>query len=204
MASRKERACKRCGEISSTFSKAEYCIPCAKAVKLEEINKGHIQNLISHGYSVIGEPSKDKDGHICFNVITPCGHNYTSKIVNLNKLIQNAKDKNLPMPCGTCGPRHRLTNALSAYIEKYGRDYDLKKWDDYRLLVRKLSDITYRQFKEDINPLNHRRGKKTWHLDHKHPIIACFKEGWSPEKAASRDNLQMLLWSDNLKKSGKS
>ena len=107
------------------------------------------------------------------------------------------------MPCGTCGPKHRLTNALSAYIEKYGRDYDIKKWDDYRLLVRKLSDITYRQFKEEINPQNHRRGKKTWHLDHKHPIIACFKEGWTPERAAGINNLQMLTWQDNLMKSGK-
>ena len=203
MASRKERACKRCGTVSSTFSTADYCIPCSKLVKLEESIENHKIGIIAAGYTIIGDPFKDKDNHVCFNLITPCGHEYTSKIVNLNKLIANAKTKGLPMPCGTCGPKHRLTNALSAYIEKYGRDYDTKKWDDYRLLVRKLSDITYRQFKEEINPMNHRRGKKTWHLDHKHPIIACFKEGWPVEKAAAKDNLQMLLWNENLQKSGK-
>ena len=107
------------------------------------------------------------------------------------------------MPCGVCGPTHRMKTAFDKFMEKNARDYDLKKWDDYRLLVRKLSDITYRQFKEEINPLNHRRGKKTWHLDHIFPIIECFKQGWPVEKAASKENLQMLLWSHNLEKSGK-
>jgi hypothetical protein len=203
MATRKERECLGCGKISTTFSKAEYCIPCAKAKKLEEINEQHKVLIASWGYKILSEPKKDKDGHICFELITPCGHRYTTKFVNLNRLVETAKAKGLPMPCGTCGPKHRMNTALSSYVEKHGRDYDIQKWDDYRLLVRKLSDITYRQFKEEINPLNYRRGKKTWHLDHIFPIIECFKQGWPAEKAASRENLQMLHWQENLMKSGK-
>lgn len=203
MSARRDRVCERCGKIDHTASRSKFCRFCAEINKLSEIIEHHKANVSSHGYKVVGEYFKDKDGHICFNLITPCGHEYSSKIVNLNKLITNAKAKGLPMPCGTCGPKHRMNTALSSYIDKYGRDYDVKKWDDYRLLVRKLSDITYRQFKEEINPQNHRRGKKTWHLDHIFPIIECFKQGWSAEKAASRENLQMLHWQENLMKSGK-
>lgn len=203
MAARKERVCESCGTVSYVFGTAKRCIPCQKAEGTRIAIEGEIRDITENGYQIISGPNNGKFNKREYSLKTPCGHEWTIRSDNFRKLIANAKAKNLPMPCGTCGPKHRLTNALSAYIEKYGRDYDLKKWDDYRLLVRKLSDITYRQFKEEINPLNHRRGKKTWHLDHKHPIIACFKDGWSPEKAASKENLQMLLWSDNLMKSGK-
>ena len=197
------RTCCRCGKQEETFSRTPHCRLCAEAIALENAIADHETEITGWGYTILSGPVKDKNGHLRYELITPCGHQWSVKYGNISKLVSNAKDKGLPMPCGTCGPKHRLTNALSAYIEKYGRDYDIKKWDDYRLLVRKLSDITYRQFKEEINPQNHRRGKKTWHLDHIFPIIECFKQGWPAEKAASRENLQMLLWSDNLMKSGK-
>jgi len=205
MAVRKERICEACGAISYVFGKAARCIPCQKKMQTEENAKDEKQMLISLGYNIVSGPVLDKFGKRVYSVIPSCCDNiWEIRFDNFRKLVNNAKTKGLPMPCGTCGPKHRMNTALSSFIEKYGRDYDVKKWDDYRLLVRKLSDITYRQFKEEINPLNHRRGKKTWHLDHIFPIIECFKQGWPAEKAASRENLQMLLWSDNLAKSGKS
>ena len=204
MAARRERICEACGTVSYVFGKATRCIPCQKKMQTEENIKEEQQILISLGYNIVSGPVLDKFGKRVYSVIPSCcGNIWEIRFDNFRKLVNNAKDKGLSMPCGTCGPKHRLTNALSAYIEKCGRDYDVKKWDDYRLLVRKLSDITYRQFKEEINPQNYRRGKKTWHLDHIFPIIECFKQGWPAEKAASRENLQMLLWSDNLMKSGK-
>ena len=203
MAKRKERICESCGSVSHVFGMAKRCIPCQKAEATLVAIVGEKEDIVSNGYEILSGPNIGKFNKREYTLKTPCGHQWTVRSDNFRKLINNAKAKGLPMPCGTCGPQHRLTNALSAYIEKYGRDYDVKKWDDYRLLVRKLSDITYRQFKEEINPLNHRRGKKTWHLDHIFPIIECFKQGWPVEKAASRENLQMLHWQENLMKSGK-
>lgn len=204
MASRKERVCESCGAVSFVFGKATKCIPCQKKEKtVENIIEEH-ELLISNGYKIIGDPILGKFGKRVYSVFTPCcGNVWEIRLDNFRKLVNNAKAKGLPMPCGTCGSKHRMNTALAGFMEKYGRDYDIKKWDDYRSLVRKLSDITYRQFKEEINPLNHRRGKKTWHLDHIFPIIECFKQGWAPEKAASKENLQMLHWQENLIKSGK-
>ena len=205
MAKRQQRICARCGKVEETFSTSSLCLLCVKAVERERLIEIEKETIVSLGYTLLGGPfNHPKFQHKrSYKMISSCGHEWEVRYDNFMKLINNAKAKGLPMPCGTCGPKHRMNTALSSYIDKYGRDYDVKKWDDYRLLVRKLSDITYRQFKEEINPQNHRRGKKTWHLDHKHPIIACFKDGWPVEKAASRDNLQMLYWQDNLGKSGK-
>ena len=203
MAARKERVCESCGKISYVFGTAKRCGQCQKIEAIQRAINGEIADILSNGYEIISGPSIGKFGKREYTLKNPCGHKWTVRLDNFRKLINNAKAKGIPLPCGTCGPKHRLTNALAAYIEKYGRDYDVKKWDDYRMLVRKLSDITYRQFKEEINPQNYRRGKKTWHLDHIFPIIECFKQGWSVEKAASKENLQMLYWQENLIKSGK-
>jgi len=203
MAARKERICESCGKVSYVFGTAKRCIPCQKAEATQIAINGEIEDILSNGYEIISGPNIGKFNKRVYTLKSQCGHEWTIRADNFRKLINNAKTKGLPMPCGTCGPKHRMNTALGSYIEKYGRDYDIKKWDDYRLLVRKLSDITYRQFKEEINPHNYRRGKKTWHLDHIFPIIECFKQGWPVEKAASRENLQMLHWEENLSKSGK-
>lgn len=203
MAARKERVCESCGTVSYVFGTAKRCIPCQKAEGTRIAIEGEIRDITENGYQIISGPNIGKFGKREYTLKTPCGHEWTIRSDNFKKLLTNAKSKNIRMPCGVCGPTHRMKTAFEKFMEKNARDYDLKKWDDYRLLVRKLSDITYRQFKEEINPMNHRRGKKTWHLDHIFPIIECFKQGWEPEKAASKENLQMLHWQDNLMKSGK-
>lgn len=93
---------------------------------------------------------------------------------------------------------------MDGYMKVYGRDWnniDVEDWQAYSTAVRKLSEITYREHRWHINPLNLKRGVRTYHLDHKVPIIECFKRGWSPEQAASVNNLQILRAEDNLSKS---
>lgn len=89
---------------------------------------------------------------------------------------------------------------MAAYVAKYGRDFDIQKWIDYRSLVRKLTEQTYRAYKTEINPLNLKRGRATWHLDHRVPIIEGFLQGRPPEELASKENLQMLPAFDNISK----
>jgi len=91
---------------------------------------------------------------------------------------------------------------MQGYIEKHGREYDLEEYREYREKVDKLSTRTYAAYRTTINPDGHRRGrvKGSWQLDHIVPVIWCFKNGVSPEQAASVHNLQMLKIEDNLSK----
>jgi hypothetical protein len=90
--------------------------------------------------------------------------------------------------------------ALEGFMDKYAKDYDLDAFDDFRQKVRGLSEVTYKLQKESLNPKKLPRGRHLYHLDHKVPIIECFKRGWTPEQAASVQNLQLLWWEDNLSK----
>jgi hypothetical protein len=98
-----------------------------------------------------------------------------------------------------------MSKAMSAYVGKHGADYDLAKFEEYSRKIRRLTGRTYECWKHVINPLDHKRGRHIgdWHLDHRVPIIWCFKNGIAPEVAASAQNLQMLPVKDNLQKGGK-
>jgi hypothetical protein len=80
----------------------------------------------------------------------------------------------------------------------------VKEWEGYSRLVRRLSDATYRKFKAEINPHNYPRGVKTYHLDHKVPIIEGFIQGLDPTILAHKSNLQMLSGPENISKGRKS
>lgn len=111
--------------------------------------------------------------------------------------------------------RQRYTNSLEYYIEIYGEDrgytlynkrypsdYDLDKYTDYKKTVYKLSNTTYVNNIERINPNNYPRTRmgveNGWQLDHIKPVNECFRDGVPPEEAASITNLRMLPWRENL------
>ncbi|AVH85312.1 hypothetical protein RsoM2USA_384 [Ralstonia phage RsoM2USA] len=200
----KERICSDCGKVEMTASKSTVCIECyATRCKIQNIIDE--QEFISnYGYEILERlPDTEIGNKRAYTLLTPCGHVWNSRVDNFKKQIKNSMSKNIALPCGTCGPKHRIAACMEGYMEKRGRDYDIEVWKDYMLKVRKLSDATYREFKEEINPNNHPRGLKEWHLDHKIPIIQCFKQGWTPEQASVKENLQMLHYIENIKKSGK-
>jgi hypothetical protein len=122
----------------------------------------------------------------------------TKQTWTFSNLLKQLKTQ--PEPCTSCGSKARTKNATAAYVEIYGRDYDLKKFTDYATKVRRMSDKLYHQHKALINPLGLKRGWRTHHLDHIVPIVECFKRGWPAAKAAALDNLQMLTALDNLSK----
>jgi hypothetical protein len=200
----KERICPGCGKREITFSQATYCAECYVRIKKDSAVKEEIQFLEDNNYSYVAGPRYETTGHRSYTVVTPCcGSQWTTRFGNFAKLLKNAKDKNQPLPCGSCGPKHRMNTALKGFMEKYARDYDLNEYQDYMKATRQLSDKMYKLFKHEINPENHRRGKFQYHLDHKFPIIECFKQGWSIMEAAAPSNLQMLPWNENLSKSNK-
>lgn len=100
-----------------------------------------------------------------------------------------------------------MTIAMDAYKEKYGLDERARTdFQSYRRKVRGLSEKTYLENIDLINPNRHKRslGNQDWHLDHKVSIIDGFRQGLAPEELAIKENLQMLPARDNMTKGRRS
>ena len=74
------------------------------------------------------------------------------------------------------------------------------EWQLYRKTVYKITEITYRKFKQIINLNNFQRGRGKYHLDHKFSILEGFKNNIPPYVIAHQSNLQMLKESINIAK----
>ena len=199
----RERTCTSCQSVMLTASKSEICIACCgKNKALGAVDKEK-QIIEDYGYVIVGEPTKNNFGKRVYTLIAPCCNSECSTVFGnlITGIKKNEQSGYNKLPCGVCGPKHRMQTALTGYVERNGKDYDIKRANHYVQLVRKLSEHTYRANRELINPDNHIRGlNHSYHLDHIVPIIECFKRGWTPEQAAVISNLQMLHWKDNLTK----
>ena len=76
----------------------------------------------------------------------------------------------------------------------------MSDWEIYKLEVRRLTEKTYKEYKDEINPNNYNRvlcGEDGYQLDHIISVYKGFNDNISADIIASKDNLQMLLWKDN-------
>lgn len=76
----------------------------------------------------------------------------------------------------------------------------------YRSLVMSLTRKTYEAFKDEINPGNLDivvSGQTGYQIDHIVPISIGFKYKIPPQIMASKINLQLLTWDQNIKKGNK-
>lgn len=83
---------------------------------------------------------------------------------------------------------------------EYGQIIDPSLKDEKHLYyceVRKLTEQTYKAYKDEINPNNYPRGKNTYHIDHIVSIQKGFLNKVPPEILASKHNLQMLSAQEN-------
>jgi hypothetical protein len=74
----------------------------------------------------------------------------------------------------------------------------------YRSRIVSRSNYTYKKNKEILNPNNYTVGKygeNVYHLDHIYPVAEAFKYNIPIELMSSIENLQMLLYNANIKKS---
>lgn len=98
--------------------------------------------------------------------------------------------------------RKNLSKSVNEKYKKiYGKDLswtvDRKR---YNRIVHQLSQKNYKKFRHIINPNKYPIGKFDYHLDHK---VSKFV-GWSlnipPEIIAHQDNLEVIHYTDNIKK----
>lgn len=192
------RICERCGKEERTGSYAKVCHACHWEVKQAKAAEAERAKLLSLGYESVEGPVFQKTLHRSWSFVHPeCGTRQTWRFGNILKQLKLRPDS---VPCSRCGGKERMSKAMDAYIEKYGRDFDVTLWEEYRTKVRRLTEKTYKQHKFEINPLNLKRGVRTFHLDHRMPIIEGFLQGIPAEQIAAKENLQILPAFDNLSK----
>jgi hypothetical protein len=196
----RNRECEKCNIPLITCSRSNICIKCvAKEKELAKIEEEKLK-LLDLGYVIKSGPEYNAHHKRVYHLITPCcGSNYSPTFGNIRKQI-NLLGK---APCQKCGGKDRASKGLAKYVEKYGVTYDEKSFDSYQKNVRKITEATYRNFKDTINPLGFVRGHGKYHLDHKVPIMWCFKNEIDPMLVGSISNLQMLYSVENIKKSDK-
>lgn len=82
-------------------------------------------------------------------------------------------------------------------VKHHTQDYK-----NYKRLVHALSNETYINNMDIINPNNYPRTlcgvDGGWQLDHIIPVLECYTKGISPKQAAELSNLRMLPWRENL------
>lgn len=102
--------------------------------------------------------------------------------------------------------KSRIENGIKTKIEKglIIPDEFLSDYQKYRKQVKKLTEETYKKYKDIINPNNFKRvtnGNIGYQLDHKYSIFEGFLNDIDPHILSNQHNLQMLEWSKNRKKS---
>lgn len=193
----KNRICQGCGKIERTASRALKCRLCFEADKtaarlVEE------RKLLEGMYEEVEGPIGLQHNHRLWRFVhLQCGTRQTWTLPNIRKQLNRRPNS---VPCSHCGGKERMSKAMEAFIEKYGRDFDVTLWEEYRTKVRRLTEKTYKAHRLEINPLNLKRGVHTYHLDHKMPIIDGFLQGIPAEQIAAKENLQILPAFDNLSK----
>lgn len=84
---------------------------------------------------------------------------------------------------------------------RYLTDVERTQWESYRQIVRMLTERTYKQHLTEINPNGHNRATREYHLDHIIPIWYGFINDILPITLALKENLRIIRWSNNLKRS---
>jgi hypothetical protein len=174
------------------------CPECNKTAKQQINNKtrdAHAMHLRERGIIVL-DPTllqRTTTKKIWFKNIH-CGHEFEAHPGNV---IQRG------MACTVCGIKNRTANAT-----KWSKANSAKwqetatEWQKYKSIVEKLTRQTYTQYKKEINPHNLPRGKAgeegAYHLDHRVPKRFCFDNNIPPEVCASKENLQMIGWRENV------
>lgn len=92
---------------------------------------------------------------------------------------------------------------FSTYVHRPPKE--AKKFSSYRNRVTVITNKTYEENKDFINPSGLPRGKQkigsnNYQVDHIVPVIVCWEHNIHPSVAGSALNIQMLHWRDNISK----
>lgn len=137
-------------------------------------------------------------------------HDTRMKNTNCCSREFTAKPNNVLMGSTICPPCNddRKRQAFQDFNKERHEEAlkHMEGFQRYTKLVRVLTEQTYRDHHETINPDNHSRkrsGQDGYHLDHIYSIYRCYHDGVPEDVCAHPDNLQMLEWKVNAMKYNK-
>jgi len=114
-------------------------------------------------------------------------YNWCQSCILKTKMIGNSRSKS--------GKDHHRWNKNATEFQRYSTK------------VRVLTEKTYREYKDVINPQGLKRGRMgidgAHQVDHKISVWYGFQNNMPPEIIAAVDNLQMLPWQENASKASK-
>lgn len=172
------------------------CPSCTHKARYESIDIKNKQRLLDMGY-ILHEPYKGlKEKLLVQNSNCDCGRSWETTPEHI--LSGRAFCK----PCNDENKIKRLQK--SNEIRHKNSLKDLPAWEKYLKEVRVLTEQTYKEHHEKINPNNYPRGRSgktgAYHLDHIFSIKYCFYHDVPTSICAHHTNLKILPWKDNSSK----
>ncbi len=95
--------------------------------------------------------------------------------------------------------KRKTKKIIELNLLKYNKDKT--DWKLYCLYVKKYSERAFKNYYNYINPERLKRGRNDYHLDHKVSKFYGFINNIPPYIIGSEYNLEMLWYTDNIKKS---
>ena len=152
--------------------------------------------------------SKSKRIDPVLKVCPECNKQWTAFLYKERKSKYCCKEcyysskKGIPLPADPSNI-DRSYMQTEAYRKTLMKD-ETPEYKRYRNRVSKLTELTYCENINIINPNNHPRTlcgiDGGYQLDHIKSVKECFLSGISPEECSKTENLQMLPWKENLLK----
>ncbi len=180
---------------------------CPACKKQRENNKhsdtrmDNIKQIRNAGLQILTDGYDGKRGDIYFTIRVlheDCGHEFDLRVANfLNRKL--TRDNSCKI-CGIIKRSEQLTETSIARHMEWLKT--ASEWELYKYEVELETRISYRKFKDVINPLNLLRGSEgdMYHLDHIISRRFCFENNIPVELCGHPDNLRMIPWRENISK----
>lgn len=174
------------------------CPKCTKSQRYSSIREDMKRRMTEMGYEVFGDFENNRDLITVRNSKCSCGRRWQTRPIHI------LSGRAFCRPCNDDTKRERLD--ASNKERHYMAIKNLDGFKRYTFIVRTLTERTYRENKQKINPNNLPRtrvGGDGFQLDHIVSIKQCYENGVPPEICASVENLRMIPRADNAAKYSK-
>lgn len=176
------------------------CPQCTNIKKYTQVRIANVERIKDRGFDILS----NWDGTVAVGYLSKplqvtvrnksCLHTFTTDSKNL-------LTKNVTCPiCARSLKNSILTKSSKARSDKWKETAN--EWQLYKSKVTALTKISYRAYKDQINPNNMPTGRAgtegAYHIDHIVPKRYCFEHNIPEEICAHYSNLQMLEWKENV------